>query len=116
MKILKLLIFANMLYGNGFESNNSYTRDIKNIFSTKHIREYINYPNIVKDYSISGISVVEFIVHSSGDIDNIEIIKSIGEPFDKEIMIGLEKIKSEILVGYKISEQFKYRLPIYFKN
>ena len=116
MKILKLLIFANMLYGNGFESNNSYTRDLKNIFSTKNIREYINYPNIVKDYSISGISVVEFIVHSSGDIDNIEIIKSIGEPFDKEIMIGLEKIKSEILVGYKISEQFKYRLPIYFKN
>jgi hypothetical protein len=39
-----------------------------------------------------------------------------GEPFDKEIMIGLEKIKSEILVGDKISEQFKYRFPIYFKN
>ena len=61
----------------------------KNIFSSKSIRDFFVYPSIIKNYSLSGLSIVEFDVGHDGKINKIEIIKSLGQPFDDAILNGL---------------------------
>lgn len=48
------------------------------------------YPNLIKDYSLSGISVVEFYVGDDGKLSEIEIVKYLGQPFDDAIFTGLD--------------------------
>ena len=90
--------------------------NIKSIFSSQSIADLFVYPNIVRDYSLSGISIVEFNVGYDGKINEIEIIKSLGQPFDDVIFNGLNIFSSHEIFQSNISKGFRYRLPIYFKN
>ena len=62
------------------------------------------------------MSVVEFNVNKDGSINDIEILKSLGQPFDDAIFSGLNVFANQCMNQSKISKGFRYRLPIYFKN
>ena len=124
IKFLKyLLIFINFLilttahaFSNGTKETSSSIENIKNMFSKETIGELFVYPNLIKDYSLSGISIVEFYVGNDGKINEIEIVKSLGQPFDDAIFNGLDTFANQGIIQSKISKGFRYRLPIYFKN
>ena len=124
IKFLKyFLIFINFLilttayaFSNGIEETSSNIENIKNMFSSKTFGELFVYPNLIKDYSLSGVSIVEFYVGDDGKINEIEIVKSLGQPFDDAIFNGLDTFASQGIIQSKISKGFRYRLPIYFKN
>ena len=124
IKFLKyFLIFINFLIlttarasNNGIKETSSYIENIKNMFSPETIGELFVYPNLIKDYSLSGVSIVEFYVGNDGKINEIEIVKSLGQPFDDAIFAGLDTFASQEIIQRKISKGFRYRLPIYFKN
>jgi hypothetical protein len=124
IKFLKyFLIFINFLIlntayalSNSIKESSSDIENIKNMFSSETIGEIFVYPNLIKDYSLSGISIVEFYVGDDGKINEIEIVKSLGQPFDDAIFTGLNTFTSRGIIQSKISKGFRYRLPIYFKN
>ena len=111
--------FLILLNSHAFSNNLKGASDIeniKNMFSSETIGSLFIYPNLIKDYSLSGISIVEFYVGDDGKINEIEIIKSLGQPFDDAIFNGLDTFASQRIIQRKISKGFRYRLPIYFKN
>ena len=124
IKFLKyFLIFINFLilttahaFSNGMKETSSNIENIKNMFSSETIGELFVYPNLIKDYSLSGVSIVEFYVGDDGKINEIEIVKSLGQPFDDAIFDGLSTFSSQEIIQSNISRGFRYRLPIYFKN
>ena len=124
VKFLKyFFIFINFLilttahaFSNGIKETSSNIENIKNMFSPETIGELFVYPNLIKDYSLSGISIVEFYVGNDGKINEIEIVKSLGQPFDDAIFNGLDTFATQGIIQSKISKGFRYRLPIYFKN
>ena len=117
------LVFINFLilltaygFSNDIKGASSHIENIKSMFSSETIGELFVYPNLIKDYSLSGISIVEFYEGDDGKINEIEIVKSLGQPFDDAIFIGLDTFASQGIIQSKISKGFRYRLPIYFKN
>ena len=86
------------------------------MFSSETIGEIFVYPNLIKDYSLSGVSIVEFYVGDDEQINEIEIVKSLGHPFDDAIFTGLGTFATQEIIQRKISKGFRYRLPTYFKN
>tara|TARA_Y100000591_G_scaffold61882_1_gene50443 strand:+ start:3791 stop:4150 length:360 start_codon:yes stop_codon:yes gene_type:complete len=89
---------------------------IKEVLSGAVVTDHINYPSLVKDYSISGVSVVEFNADKKGNISGIQIVKSLGKPFDPGIYEGLEAFNTTKLLENNVSNGFRYRLPVLFKN
>jgi len=118
MNLFKYFIFilATAAYCKNTKSLAPEVHTIKKVFSEKNINEHILYPSLIRDYSVSGISVVEFNVDHFGDIRNVEIIKSLGGPFDDAILSGLESFISQEMFSNQFSKEFRYRLPIFFKN
>ena len=110
------ILTSSLAFSNDVKSSLTDVDNIKNIFSPQSIRDFFVYPSVIRDYSLSGISVVEFNVGDDGKINEIEIVKSLGQPFDDAIFIGLRTFSSQEIIQSNISKGFRYRLPIYFKN
>ena len=123
-KILRIfLIIFNFIilisfhaFGNEFRIVSVDMGNIKNLFSYESIGDFFVYPHALKDYSLSGMSVVEFNVNKDGSINDIEILKSLGQPFDDAIFASLNVFANQGMNQSKISKGFRYSLPIYFKN
>jgi len=111
-----IFILATVAYCKSTKSLAPKVHTIKKVFLEKNINEHILYPSLIKDYSVSGISVVQFNVDNYGDIKNVEIIKSLGQPFDDAILSGLESFISQEMFSNQFYKEFRYRLPIFFKN
>ena len=101
---------------NEIKHGSSSVNSIREIFSSQNISELFSYPSLVKDYALSGISIVEFNVDIHREINEIEILKSLGQPFDEAIFNGLNTFTTHKILHNKILNGFRYRLPIYFKN
>ena len=106
----------SLAFSNHTKSSLTDVNNIKNIFSSQYLGDFFVYPNIIRDYSLSGISIVEFNVGDDGKINDIKIVKSLGQPFDDAIFNGLSIVSSQEIFQSNISKSFRYRLPIYFKN
>ena len=90
LKIFNFLIFTfHFSLCNELKHSSSSVNNIREIFSSPNISGLFSYPSLVKDYSLSGISIVEFNVDIHGQINEIEILKSLGQPFDEAIFNGL---------------------------
>ena len=73
------------------------------MFSSETIGELFVDPILMKGYSLSKISIAKFCVGDDEEINEIEIIKSIGRPFDDEIFTFLDTITSkEIYSSYNL--------------
>ena len=110
------ILIGSFAFSNDIKLPLTNVDNIKNIFSSQSIGDFFVYPSIIKDYSSSGISIVEFNVGYDGKINEIEIVKSLGQPFDDAIFNGLSIFSSQEIIQSNISKGFRYRLPIYFKN
>ena len=123
-KILRVfLIIFNFIilisfhdFGKEFKIVSVDVGNIKNLFSSESIGDFFVYPHALKDYSLSGMSIVEFNVNKDGSINDIEILKSLGQPFDDAFFAGLNVFSNQGINQSNISKGFRYRLPIYFKN
>ena len=120
-KFLKKYFFASTLIIGLLKSNDlaivyEVDNPAKVLYKPEIINNYIKYPDLAKNFSISGTSTMLFVVNQEGGIENITIEKSLGIAFDRQIMDGLKKLSNEILQGSKFSKNNTYRLTIYFKN
>ena len=77
---------------------------------------YFVYPYDVIDYSVSGSSFIEFKLNSEGDVENLQIIESLGIPFDESIINGLNNYVSKKINSAKNNFNNQYRLEIKFEN
>ena len=118
IKFLKIfiLIISTISYGKNTKIFIPEVQSIKKVAPENIISKHIIYPNIIRDYSLSGTSVVEFNIDKYGYIQNIEIVKAIGQPFDIAILNGLQSFTSHEMLKGQFSKELRYSLPIYFKN
>ena len=77
---------------------------------------YFVYPHDIIDYSVSGSSLIEFNLNLNGEVENLQIIESLGIPFDKSIIDGLSHYVSNEIVSINDSIKNQYRLEIKFEN
>ena len=111
-----IILISSHSFGNEYKVASVDMGNIKNLFSSESIGDFFVYPHALKDYSLSGMSVVEFNVNKDGSINDIEILKSLGQPFYDAIFSGLNVFANQGMNQGEISKGFGYRLPIYFKN
>ena len=72
-KIYITFVLATWLCLGGDLRYSSQLDTIKEVLSGAVVNDHINYPSLLKDYSISGVSVVEFNVDKNGNISGIQI-------------------------------------------
>ena len=77
---------------------------------------YFVYPHDIIDYSVSGSSLSEFTLNSKGEVENLQIIESLGIPFDKSIIDGLSHYVSKRITNARNNFNNQYRLEIKFEN
>ena len=77
---------------------------------------YFVYPYDIIDYSVSGSSLIEFNLNSKGEVENLQIIESLGIPFDKSIIDGLSHYVSKRITSARNNLNNQYRLEIKFEN
>tara|TARA_B100001248_G_scaffold100915_1_gene75020 strand:- start:325 stop:702 length:378 start_codon:yes stop_codon:yes gene_type:complete len=111
-----IILISSHSFGNEYKVASVDMGNIKNLFSSESIGDFFEYPHALKDYSLSGMSIVEFNVNKDGLINDIEILKSPRQPFDDVIFAGLNVFANQGMNQGEISKGFGYRLPIYFKN
>ena len=78
--------------------------------------KYFIYPSNVIEYSVSGSSLIEFNLNSRGEVESLQIIESLGIPFDKSIIDGLSHYVSNEIVLINDNIKNQYRLEIKFEN
>ena len=77
---------------------------------------YFIYPSSLIEYSVSGSSLIEFNLNSRGEVESLQIIESLGIPFDKSIIDGLSHYVSNEIVLINDNIKNQYRLEIKFEN
>ena len=77
---------------------------------------YFVYPHDIIDYSVSGSSLIEFNLNSKGEVENLQILESLGIPFDKSIIDGLSHYVSKKIINARNNFNNQYRLEIKFEN
>ena len=77
---------------------------------------YFIYPSSLIEYSVSGSSLIEFNLNSRGEVENLQIIESLGIPFDKSIIDGLSHFVSNEIISINDNIKNQYRLEIKFEN
>ena len=117
MKYMIIAIVLNtLIVANNFSENYHVKNKLFHIFTGEQIGKYFQYPEQSLSHSISGTSVIEFYVDTNGNLNNINIVNSLGPQFDKVILEGLSKFSVEKLKKLKVEYGFKYRLPLKFEN
>ena len=116
LKFMIWMLFSNLVISNDFINENKLDKISRIIYEPTIINNYIKYPDLAKNFSISGTSTALFIVNKEGKIENIKIERSLGIAFDRQILDGLNKISREILQEKKYKTNNTYRLSVYFKN
>ena len=61
-------------------------------------------------------SQIEFNLNSRGEVEDLQIIESLGIPFDKSIIDGLSRYVSNEIVWINDNIKNQYRLEIKFEN
>ena len=115
-KIINYLIFVPMT----IVSANSHMPLVKeneesNVLSMAS-DNYFVYPHDIIDYSVSGSSLIEFNLNLNGEVENLQIIESLGIPFDKSIIDGLSYYVSKKIISARNNFNNQYRLEIKFEN
>ena len=77
---------------------------------------YFIYPSSLIEYSVSGSSLIEFNLNSRGEVESLQIIESLGIPFDKSIIDGLSHYVTNEIVSINDNIKNQYRLEIKFEN
>ena len=107
--IFKIVVLTiSHAFGNEFKNASVNIGNIKNLFSSDSISDFFVYPQALKDYSLSIMSVVEFNVNKDGSINHIIILNSLGQLFNDAIFAGLNVFANQGMNPIKISKGFRY--------
>ena len=88
-KIYKFFISIFMaIFSNNSRSTYSEENEKNNLLPIA-TDNYFVYPYDIIDYPVSGSSYIKFNVNSIGRVQKFQIIESLGIPFDKSIIDGL---------------------------
>ena len=115
-KKINLLIIIPMAIASANSSTSLVTGNEKNNALSMYSDNYFLYPYDIMDYSVSGSSLIEFNLNSKGEIENLQIIESLGIPFDKSIIDGLSHYVSKRITNARNKLNNQYRLEIKFEN
>ena len=115
-KKLNWLIIIPMTIVSANSSSLLVTGNEKNNVLSMASDNYFVYPHDIIDYSVSGSSLIEFNLNLNGEVENLQIIESLGIPFDKSIIDGLSHYVSNEIVSINDSIKNQYRLEIKFEN
>ena len=115
-KIINWLIILPMTIVSANSSTLIVTGNEKNNVLSMASDNYFVYPHDIIDYSVSGSSLIEFNLNSKGEVENLQIIESLGIPFDKSIIDGLSQYVSKRITNAKNNFKNLYRLEIKFEN
>ena len=118
-KLLFLLIFSSILFGQQMDKDGIYLNVekmpiIKGGFAA--VGKKIRYPNIAKQMGMQGVVYIGFIVNSEGKVEDPKILKSVAKILDEEAIRVVEK-EIEFEPGYQEGKAVPVRfvLPIKFK-
>ena len=114
--IMTTFVLNTLIFANNFSENYHAKNNLVNIFTGEQMGQYFQYPEQSLSHSISGTSVIEFYVDKNGNLNNINIVNSLGPQFDRVILEGLNKFSVEKLKKLKVEYGFRYRLPLKFEN
>ena len=118
--ILSWFILTNFLLSNDFRINDNFDEISKILYEPKIINNYIKYPDLAMNFSISGTSTALFVVNKEGKIKDIKIEKSLGIAFDRQILDGLNEISKKFCKKKNIKQiifiDFQYTLKINIGN
>lgn len=81
----------------------------------KHIASNIKYPRVAQQQGLEGRVIVNFVINSKGEVDNVEVVKGIGGGCDEEavrVIKSLPKFKPGKQNGRPVS--VKFTVPIKF--
>ena len=115
-KNINWLIIIPMTIVSANSSSLLVTGNEKNNVLSMASDNYFVYPHDIIDYSVSGSSLIEFNLNLNGEVENLQIIESLGIPFDKSIIDGLSHYVSNEIVSINDSIKNQYRLEIKFEN
>jgi len=110
--LITILVGLTLSYAEVLYPEKSLESDSSSNISNK----YFYYPSNLINYSINGSSFVEFNLNTKGQIENFNIINSLGYPFDKSIIEGLDEYVSNEIDTFNKNRGKHYRLEIKFKN
>ena len=115
-KIINWLIILPVAIVSANSSTSLVTGNEKSNVLSMPSDNYFIYPYDIIDYSVSGSSLIEFNLNSKGEVENLQIIESLGIPFDKSIVDGLGRFVSKNIISARNKFNNKYRLKIKFEN
>ena len=115
-KIINWLIIIPMAIVSANSSSLLVTANEKNNVLSMAGDNFFVYPYDIIDYSVSGSSLIEFNLNSKGEVENLQIIESLGIPFDKSIIDGLSYYVSKKIISARNNFNNQYRLEIKFEN
>jgi periplasmic protein TonB len=84
---------------------------------SKYLVSNIQYPEIDKENKIQGLVVLRFVIEKTGEISNIEVIRSVSATLDQEAIRVVSNMPKWI-PGYDKNREYikvKYTLPIKFR-
>lgn len=115
-KIIKwLIIFPIAIVSANSNTSLVIANQINKVLSMSGDNFFV-YPYDIIDYSVSGSSFIEFNLNSNGEVENLMITESLGIPFDKSIIDGLNHYVSEKITNARKNFNNQYRLEIKFEN
>ena len=115
-KIINWLIILPMAIASANSSISFLIGNEKDNVLSMSNGNYFVYPYDIIDYSVSGSSLIEFNLNSKGEVENLQIIESLGIPFDKSIIDGLSHYVSKKIINARSNFNNQYRLEIKFEN
>ena len=82
----------------------------------KFIQTHVTYPAIARENYIQGKVYVEFIIHTTGNLSNFKIVKSVSPELDDEVLRVVKKFprfKPAMQNGRKV--RVRYTVPVTFR-
>ncbi len=109
-------ISGNIYTQSEVEKRATYMRGDERTFLKEWVYKYISYPDSALDVGTQGIVEAEFVVDNKGEVCNVEIVKSVTEALDNEVVKVIKaspKWKPASIGGQKVS--VKIRVAVEFR-
>ena len=87
-----MLLFTNFLLPNDFRIDHNFGEISKILYEPKIINNYIKYPDLAMNFSISGTSTALFVVNKEGKIKDIKIANKPASS-EKNLSSSQDKVK-----------------------
>ena len=114
LEAVPLTFVKNMPHYKSCASGNNSERDrcTRQMFDRK-IREAFVYPDIAQEMGLEGIVYVQFVVSSSGKVENVKVIKGVHKHLDNAAIKAVQKLP-QLIPGKQLDKPVSllYTVPV----